>query len=112
MDFENYGRIAESLPDRCIDLAMVDGRAWAAAIYAIKPKNKQGGFLLLDNSEREQYREAMTHLVAKGWVVQHFPALPLLKKTTAGAHPCLKKQVTIKAVIETEKQNETHHRGK
>jgi hypothetical protein len=35
-------------------------------------KIKQGGIILLDNSEREEYLSALNYFVKPGWKIQHF----------------------------------------
>jgi precorrin-6B methylase 2 len=46
-------------PDGYFDLIMVDGRQRSACLRNAVNKLKSGGALVLDNSEREQYQEAM-----------------------------------------------------
>jgi len=72
MNFESYVRVAETLPDQRLDLALVDGRARNQCIVAIMDKVKPGGFLLLDNSERSRYQAAIEMLQQAGWTTTHF----------------------------------------
>lgn len=57
-----------------MDLVAVDGRNRAECIRHAIPKLKPGGYLVLDNSEREQYQEAM-HLM-DGWERHDFDKTP------------------------------------
>lgn len=72
LNFENYVRIAETMPDESIDLAFVDGRARIQCIKAIMPKVKKGGYLLFDNSERPRYKPGIEMLEKEGWQTTHF----------------------------------------
>ena len=60
--FWKYVRKIDEFPDGHFDLVMVDGRSRAACMHHAVRKIKKGGFLLLDNSERELYRPAMDRL--------------------------------------------------
>lgn len=53
-------------PDTHFDLVIVDGRNRAACIANAAAKVKPGGWLVLDNSEREQYQAAIVAHLA-GW---------------------------------------------
>ncbi len=60
--FTKYVKKIDDYSDESFDLIMIDGRSRAACIcHAIK-KIKKGGFLLLDNSERDLYFPAMKKL--------------------------------------------------
>jgi hypothetical protein len=62
MNFESYVRTIDAYPDREFDLVVVDGRARAACIRQALPKVKPGGFLLLDDSYRDEYSAGMSAL--------------------------------------------------
>jgi len=53
--FLDYVRAIDSFPDASFDLVSVDGRARNSCLFHAKPKVKPGGYLLLDNAEREEY---------------------------------------------------------
>ncbi len=53
--FEKYVRTIESFPDATFDFVVVDGRARPSCIAASLAKIKIGGYLVVDNSERDYY---------------------------------------------------------
>jgi len=55
--FSEYVRTIDSYADESFDLVLVDGRARNACIWHARSKVKPNGYLVLDNSERESYRE-------------------------------------------------------
>jgi hypothetical protein len=62
MHFEAYVKSIDAYPDAAFDLVSVDGRArTACAIHAVQ-KVKSGGYLLLDDADRPDYREAVEAL--------------------------------------------------
>jgi predicted O-methyltransferase YrrM len=62
LDFADYVSAVDSYPDRSFDLVSVDGRARPACLSAGLGKVKAGGWLLLDNSDRSHYAEAVEAL--------------------------------------------------
>lgn len=60
--FRNYVKKIDKFPDNYFDIVFVDGRARLACIIHAIRKIKKGGFLILDNSERELYESAMNKL--------------------------------------------------
>lgn len=60
--FERYVKSIDPCPDRSLDLVIVDGRARLACIERCLPKIREGGHLLLDNSERGEYAPAYSRL--------------------------------------------------
>ena len=54
--FESYVRAVDRLPDASLDLVIVDGRARPSCAARALPKVCAGGHILLDNSDREDYR--------------------------------------------------------
>lgn len=54
--YENYVRAVDKLPDASLDLVIVDGRARPSCAARALPKVRGGGHILLDNSDREDYR--------------------------------------------------------
>jgi predicted O-methyltransferase YrrM len=57
LTFLDYVRAIDVFPDGHFDLVSVDGRARNSCLFHAKPKVKPGGYLLLDNAEREEYSE-------------------------------------------------------
>lgn len=55
MSFEKYASAIDQYPGEHFDLVMVDGRARPGCIKKALPKVKKGGFLVIDNSERDYY---------------------------------------------------------
>jgi len=70
LDFKDYVDSIHNFPDNYFDLIFIDGRAREACLKAAIPKIKSGGFVVLDNSERERYVSAYTKLGYK--VHKHF----------------------------------------
>lgn len=62
LNFEKYVKSIENYPNANFDLVFIDGGARVSCIsHAIK-KIRPGGYLLLDDSHRLQYRSALTSL--------------------------------------------------
>lgn len=88
-NFEDYVRTIDGYPDGYFDIIAVDGRARPSSIaHAIK-KLKTGGWLLVDNTEREYYlapfnfdRQSWKTYVFYGAVpyMHHFSETTILKK--------------------------------
>jgi hypothetical protein len=55
MSFKAYVKVIDSFPDETFDLVIVDGRARPSCILHSLNKIRVGGYLMLDNSEREEY---------------------------------------------------------
>jgi hypothetical protein len=53
--FETYVKKIDNIPDRSLDLILIDGRARGACIAHAKQKVKIGGRLVVDNSDRNYY---------------------------------------------------------
>jgi len=70
LDFKDYAESINDFPNNYFDLIFIDGRAREACLKAAMPKLKSGGFVVLDNSERERYVSAYTKLGYK--VHKHF----------------------------------------
>jgi len=62
--FDDYVKAIDGYPDRSFDLVIVDGRARVECISRAKTKVKQGGHLLLDDSDRPRYGAAVTAMSA------------------------------------------------
>lgn len=57
--YAEYARIIERFSDEAFELIFVDGRNRQGCLPLAGPKLKPGGLLVLDNSERAQYQDAM-----------------------------------------------------
>ncbi|MEK0445164.1 MAG: hypothetical protein RLZZ399_485 [Verrucomicrobiota bacterium] len=69
--FVSYVRAIDSAPDHFYDVIAIDGRARSSCLFHAIKKVKQGGYILLDNSERDEYREGMA-LIPEGWTRMDF----------------------------------------
>lgn len=58
--FEEYVKSIEEYPDESFDLVLVDGRHRSFCIPHAIPKVRPGGYLMLDNSDRRGYRDAIS----------------------------------------------------
>ncbi len=75
--FERYVRSIESFEPESLDLVVVDGRSRNACVHHAANRVKPGGSIVLDNSERIEYRRAAEHLEGSGWIpVRYFGPLP------------------------------------
>jgi hypothetical protein len=70
MSFQRYVETIDSFADGHFDLVLVDGRARTACMRQGIPKLRLGGYLMLDDAERDEYREGI-HLV-DGWARRTF----------------------------------------
>lgn len=70
--FEKYARSIEEYPPSSFSLVAVDGRARPSCLVAGIGRVQLHGFLLLDNSDRERYAEAMSAVPAN-FVRKDFP---------------------------------------
>ena len=64
LTFEKYATSIDSYADGSFDLVVVDGRARPSCILHARPKVKKGGYLVLDDSERQRYQCAKALLSA------------------------------------------------
>lgn len=62
LSYENYVKSIDKFPDEYFDLVAIDGRARISSIANSISKIKDGGYLLLDNSEREVYESGINLL--------------------------------------------------
>jgi len=62
MNFEKYVKSIEKYPDGSFDLVIVDGRARSSCIRHAPSKIRPGGYLMLDNSERQRYSDSISLL--------------------------------------------------
>lgn len=71
--FINYAKSITQYPDNYFDLVMVDGFARTGCLALAQYKVKDGGALILDNSEREHYKPALSIFNSPTWTINHFP---------------------------------------
>jgi hypothetical protein len=60
--FEGYVKIIDSYPDNIFDFILIDGRSRASCVLHALNKIKSGGYLMLDNSERNHYSCILSYL--------------------------------------------------
>ena len=71
--FESYVKSIDAFPDGYFDIIMVDGRSRTGCITHAKTKIKQGGYIVVDNSERAYYFDGNDFLLnEKEWKMFHF----------------------------------------
>jgi predicted O-methyltransferase YrrM len=70
MSFENYVYAIDAIEDQTLDLVFVDGRARSACTQRALQKIRPGGWLVLDDSQRQKYREGISAL--QGYVRKDF----------------------------------------
>ena len=56
--FERYVSTIEEYPDASFDLALVDGRARRSCLSHVVQKVRAGGYVVLDDSDRQEYADA------------------------------------------------------
>ncbi|PWT96526.1 MAG: hypothetical protein C5B52_15490 [Bacteroidetes bacterium] len=71
-NFENYVKQIDQFPDSYFDIIMVDGRARPSCIAHATAKIKNGGYIIIDNSDREYYFEK-TNFKNGNWKRIDFP---------------------------------------
>jgi hypothetical protein len=59
LSFKDYVTHIDQFPDNYFDVISIDGRARPSCIKHAIPKLKKGGWLLLDNAERDYYNPAI-----------------------------------------------------
>ncbi|MDF1524991.1 MAG: hypothetical protein P1S59_01805 [bacterium] len=78
MTFYDYASKIDAYEDSSFDLVVVDGRARNACLWHARGKLKPGGYLVLDNAEREGYRPGMK-LIEKWPSREFFGILPYVR---------------------------------
>jgi hypothetical protein len=81
LGFMAYALYINRFPDNYFDLVVIDGRGRSACIMLANKKVKIGGYILLDDSERPEYRNAISSLTALNYRVTaefkgHLPFCP------------------------------------
>lgn len=74
MTFYSYASKIDHYDDNSFDLVMVDGRARNACLWHARRKVKPGGYLVLDNAEREGYSAAIG--LMEEWQAREFFGIP------------------------------------
>jgi len=69
-NYKEYVAKIDSFPDHYFDLVFIDGRARNECIKHALPKVKNNGYILLDNSERDEYNQGKELL--KKYQVKNF----------------------------------------
>jgi len=70
--FVNYAKSIDPYPDAYFDIVLIDGRARPSCVAHAQHKVKVGGYLILDNSERDEYRWIHESLANDLWKKQSF----------------------------------------
>jgi hypothetical protein len=67
-----YLQFLRQQQDESFDLISVDGRLRSESLKIVSHKVKKGGYLLLDNSDRNEYKEGIEFIDDLGWSKQDF----------------------------------------
>jgi hypothetical protein len=70
--FRNYAMSIDQYSDQYFDLIVIDGRARPSCFKHSLAKIKKGGFIVLDNSERDYYYVIHEALASKNWQKYNF----------------------------------------
>jgi hypothetical protein len=73
--FRNYVTVIENYPSQIFDLIMIDGRARPSCFKHSLDKVKQGGWIVLDNSDRDEYHFIYETLNNDHWQKYEFYGL-------------------------------------
>jgi precorrin-6B methylase 2 len=68
-NFEKYVNTIKSYPENYFDVIVIDGRSRPSCVSASVSKLKKGGYLVLDNTERDHYQPAIKEFLTKGFKV-------------------------------------------
>lgn len=84
--FETYVKHIDKYPNRYFDFVIVDGRARPSCVLHALPKVALNGFVVVDNTEREYYQEALDLMNNRKWKMWKFtgpvPYSPSFSETT------------------------------
>jgi SAM-dependent methyltransferase len=84
--FRDYAAAADHYADGYFDVALIDGRARPSCFRHARSKVRPGGWIILDDSERESYREVVHAARFAGWIEHaHWgpnPYVPQFGQTT------------------------------
>jgi hypothetical protein len=70
--FHAYATAIDTFPDGHFDIVLIDGRARPSCSKHALPKVRAGGYLVLDNAERDIYRACHEMPAALGWKAREF----------------------------------------
>lgn len=65
--FKDYVKIIDNFDDNYFDIIVIDGRARPSCFKYSKRKLKRKGFIILDNSERKDYKYILDELKNLNW---------------------------------------------
>ena len=72
LSFQQYVTAIEFYPDQYFDVILIDGRARPSCFLHAKKKVKYGGYIILDNAEREDYSWVEDSAKNEGFTMQEF----------------------------------------
>ncbi|WP_160326689.1 FkbM family methyltransferase [Burkholderia sp. lig30] len=72
LSFHAYATLIDEYPDQYFDVVLVDGRARPSCFLHAMSKVRFGGYVILDNAERESYAFIEETAVKLGFEVQEF----------------------------------------
>ncbi|HEY3329753.1 MAG TPA: hypothetical protein VGK19_07025 [Capsulimonadaceae bacterium] len=72
--FEAYAKAIDAYPDNSFDIVLVDGRARPSCFVHAQSKVKPGGWLILDDAQRESYQRVQREIDST-WARKAFPGL-------------------------------------
>lgn len=70
--FRKYVESIDIISDNSLDVVMIDGRARSSCISQSISKVKQGGFLIVDNSDRDYFKNNQELFHKDKWEAKHF----------------------------------------
>jgi hypothetical protein len=70
--FRAYAETIDRFPDGYFDLLLIDGRARASCFRHGRAKVRAGGWIMLDNSDRERYASVVSAARDAGWVEERY----------------------------------------
>ena len=67
LNFQEYASQINNFPDKFFDVVIIDGKARKFFTFSSISKVKEDGIIILDNSDRAQYRPIFDFLNNNGW---------------------------------------------
>ena len=67
LNFQEYASQINNFPDKFFDVVIIDGKARKFSTFSSISKVKEDGIIILDNSDRAQYRPIFDFLNNNGW---------------------------------------------
>jgi len=62
-DFTKYSNSIENFPNESFDMILIDGRSRAVCLEKSINKIKKGGYIVFDNSDRDEYKSSINRLL-------------------------------------------------